>query len=163
MEKNWEELLQLGPGHHFGEWWGLGIQRGYGLTERRFSLLNVGRWAANNACVLEGRERVPECCHVVPILYRGAFCTGLINGHLEDLGRFGSRAAPGFMDPEGVMVYHTATNQLFKKTLKGDEEGKHAEAHPKKEKPPKAPRNADIGGRRKANVGAPDGTERRRT
>src|ERR1039458_2185736 len=22
-----EELMRLGPGHHFGEWWGLGIQR----------------------------------------------------------------------------------------------------------------------------------------
>ena len=27
----------LGPGTHFGEWWGLGIQRGYDLHERRFS------------------------------------------------------------------------------------------------------------------------------
>ncbi len=27
------ELLELGPGHHFGEWWGEGCQRNYGLTE----------------------------------------------------------------------------------------------------------------------------------
>ena len=31
-----EELFKLGIGHHFGEWWGSGIQRGYGLTEKRW-------------------------------------------------------------------------------------------------------------------------------
>ena len=38
-----DELLTLGPGHHFGEWWGHGIQRGYGLPkgERRFLLFNT--------------------------------------------------------------------------------------------------------------------------
>src|SRR4051812_4307796 len=39
-----EELRALGPGFHFGEWWGSGIQRRYGLDEKRFSLFNVGRW-----------------------------------------------------------------------------------------------------------------------
>ncbi len=39
-----DELMQLGPGRHFGEWWGRQIQRGYGLDERRFSLFNVARW-----------------------------------------------------------------------------------------------------------------------
>jgi hypothetical protein len=24
---------RLGPGYHYGEWWGVGIQRGYGLRE----------------------------------------------------------------------------------------------------------------------------------
>jgi len=28
---NKEELLSLGVGNHFGEWWGNGIQRGYDL------------------------------------------------------------------------------------------------------------------------------------
>lgn len=28
-----EELLNLGDGSHFGEWWGSGINRGYGLTK----------------------------------------------------------------------------------------------------------------------------------
>ena len=39
-----DELLGLGPGRHFGEWWGQGIQRGYGLKEKRFSLFNTSRW-----------------------------------------------------------------------------------------------------------------------
>ena len=35
----------LGIGTHYGEWWGAGVQRKYGLTEKRFSLFNVSRWA----------------------------------------------------------------------------------------------------------------------
>src|SRR5258708_1600570 len=60
-----DELRGLGPGRHYGEWWGSGIQRGYGLRkgEKRFSLFNVSRW---------GTER-PTCCHVVPVLYMGPF------------------------------------------------------------------------------------------
>lgn len=34
----------LGEGYHYGEWWGQGIQRGYGLDHKRFSLFNVSRW-----------------------------------------------------------------------------------------------------------------------
>jgi hypothetical protein len=29
-----DELWTLGEGRHYGEWWGRGIQRGYGLTEK---------------------------------------------------------------------------------------------------------------------------------
>jgi hypothetical protein len=28
------------------------------------------------------------------------------------------------MDPEGIVIFHTASGQLFKKTLKDDEGGK---------------------------------------
>jgi len=28
---------------------------------------------------------------------------------------------PGFMDPEGVVIFHAASGTLFKKTLHGDE------------------------------------------
>ena len=58
VRDNTDELLKLGPGSHFGEWWGAGIQRRYGLNEKRFSLFNVARW---------GEER-PACCSVVPVL-----------------------------------------------------------------------------------------------
>src|ERR1700678_3231147 len=40
---NKAELLKLGPGTHYGEWWGAGIQRKYGLSEKRFSLFNTHR------------------------------------------------------------------------------------------------------------------------
>ncbi len=106
------ELLALGPGHHFGEWWGAGIQRRYGLTEKRFSLFNTARWSETDSR--------PACCHVVPELFRGTFCTEAVAGTLEKLGREGSVAAPGFMQPEGIVIYHVAANVLFKKTLGDD-------------------------------------------
>lgn len=123
--ENEAQLRQLGPGHHFGEWWGSGIQRGYGLTkgERRFSLFNVGRWTKDfyfSGGLPKGMAHPPECCSIVPILYRGPFDTAAIEETLRNLQTWGSRAAPGFKSPEGVVVFHTAANHCFKKTIVGD-------------------------------------------
>lgn len=117
--KNAEELLKLGPGRHFGEWWGQGINRGYGLKEKRFSLFNTHRWGDDSVR--------PACCHVVPILAVGPFETEFIFDTLDFLGRDGSRAAPGFMNPEGIVIYHVAGNLLFKKTILNDEKPKQGE------------------------------------
>lgn len=108
---NRDELMQLGPGSHFGEWWGCGIQRKYGLDHKRFSLFNVDRW---------GDSR-PACCHVVPVLYRGVMDTFEIETCLQRLAFEGSAAAPGFMKPEGIVVYHIAGRVGFKKTIEKDE------------------------------------------
>lgn len=105
-----DELRGLGPGYHYGEWWGQGIQRRYGLTEKRFSLFNSGRWSS---------ER-PACCHVVPVLYAGVFTSTAVDECLERLARDGSVASPGFMNPEGVVVFVPAAKSMFKKTLGGD-------------------------------------------
>lgn len=126
-----EELLTLGDGRHFGEWWGSGIQRGYGLKEKRFSLFNATRWAAHDQPLLsiqsqdpralpKWQERPPVCCSVVPVLIQGPFCTEAIRHTLDLLRERGSYAAPGFMKPEGVVVFHTAGNVGFKKTLDKD-------------------------------------------
>lgn len=109
------DLMKLGEGHHFGEWWGGGIQRGYGLlkNDKRFSLFNVSKWG--------DPEARPRSCFVVPQLYHGPFDTFMVGDVLATLQRNGSFAAPGFMDPEGIVIYHTAGNLLFKKTIKDDE------------------------------------------
>jgi hypothetical protein len=44
-----------------------------------------------------------------------------INDSIITLKRDGSLAAPGFMDPEGIVIFHTAANFAFKKTIKKDE------------------------------------------
>lgn len=111
VRDNADELAKLGPGSHFGEWWGAGIQRRYGLTEKRFSLFNVDRWA----------DERPACCHVVPVLYRGLFDTFEIDSAIKRLEFNGSEAAPGFMKPEGVVVFHIAGRVGFKKTIEKDE------------------------------------------
>jgi len=109
---NAEELVKLGPGSHFGEWWGQGIQRKYGMKEKRFSLFNVDRW--NDDAIR------PACCHVVPQIYRGEFRTEFVFHALASLRENGSFASPGFMNPEGVVVFHIAGNVGFKKTIEKD-------------------------------------------
>ena len=110
---NKDELLKLGPGYHYGEWWGLGIQRGYNMKEKHWSLFNVSRW--------EDDAARPACCGVVPVLFRGPFDTAIIDNILNNLKNEGSVAAPGFMRPEGVVVFHTAAGYMFKKTIERDE------------------------------------------
>lgn len=113
--QNTDELLKLGPGSHFGEWWGCKIQRGYGLKEKRFSLFNVSRW---------NKETLPSCCCVVPTLYTGPFTTRAVDECLSTLVYAGSHAALNFPDPEGIIIFHTAGGYLFKKTIKDDEKPK---------------------------------------
>lgn len=113
-EQNQEEIrTKLGVGQHYGEFWGQKIGRKYGLTEKRFSLFNTHRWA--------DPESRPKCCGVVPVLYTGPFETRAIEAVLEELSIKGSVAAPGFMDPEGIVIYHQHANVMFKKTIKDDE------------------------------------------
>jgi len=114
VEANKEELLKLGPGRHYGEWWGNGIQRNYGLSEKRFSLFNVERYGVNR----------PSCCGVVPVLYRGAFDGDAIKSTVNQLRLSGSVAVPGWMTPEGIVVFHTASSSLYKVTCEGDEKPK---------------------------------------
>lgn len=134
VEENAGQLTQLGPGHHFGEWWGQGIQRGYGVKEKRFSLFNVSRWCLHGETpqvipsadprIVKMQDVLPPCCGLVPVLYRGLFLTDAVDAELRDLQNNGSVAAPGFMKPEGVVVYHVAGNCGFKKTIEKDEEPK---------------------------------------
>jgi hypothetical protein len=123
---NASELVKLGPGRHFGEWWGQGIQRGYGLTEKRFSLFNTDRWDRYTG---SDRALLPACCGSVPVLARAAsFDVSCIELALEVLDAFGSQAAPGFAPAEGVVVYHSASRQLFKYLLENDDQPKGAAA-----------------------------------
>ena len=114
--ENKDELMKLGAGRHFGEWWGRGIQRNYGLNERRFSLFNVSKW--------EDNPDLPNCCSVVPVLFKGNFDTSSIDQCIWHLQKYGSEVSPGFMDSEGIVVRHTAANIGFKKTIKDDEKPK---------------------------------------
>lgn len=132
-----DELLTLGDGRHFGEWWGSGIQRGYGFTkgDKRFSLFNVARWHARGGepfVSLSADPRnppkfsveAPGCCSVVPVLYRGVWSSEAVSTQIERLRTLGSVAAPGFDKPEGIVLFHTANGALFKKTLEKDDEPK---------------------------------------
>lgn len=113
----------LGEGRHYGEWWGNGIQRGYGQETKRFSLFNVHRWHDQDANGF-GASSCPNCCSVVPVLTAGNGINAVADDALSMLEDSGSFAAPGFDDPEGIVVFHTAAKQSFKVTLVGDESPK---------------------------------------
>jgi len=65
VQDNAPSLIALGPGTHFGEWWGQGIQRGYNKKAKTFSLFNTDRWGSVN---------LPPGVSCVPVLYTGVFC-----------------------------------------------------------------------------------------
>lgn len=115
--ENEAELRKLGPGRHFGEWWGKGIQRGYDMDRKVFSLFNVDMWS--------DAETRPSCCSVVPTLAVIPFFGEVeIRRVMDDLRANGSDASWGYMNPEGIMIYHTAARQYFKYTFEHDAEGK---------------------------------------
>jgi hypothetical protein len=119
---NEEAIRRLGPGRHFGEWWGVGIARRYGISERRWSLFNVGQWTEQ-----ELRDRgLPSNVHVVPTLVTAEWSPTNLEGlepaykAIQQLTEQGSVAAPGFMNPEGIVIRHSASGQLYKWTFDGD-------------------------------------------
>ncbi|WP_327712393.1 RNA ligase family protein [Streptomyces sp. NBC_00464] len=128
--ENADELAHiLGPGLHFGEWWGQGIQRRYGLEQKVFSLFNTERWYKNDGADTSKETRADQSSlvdqiDVVPVLYQGPFSEAQITSVLRDLKEEGSYAAPGFMNPEGICVYHSQTRSVFKVTLDANDAGK---------------------------------------
>lgn len=109
-----DQLASLGTGHHYGEWYGKGINRNYGLSERRFALFNVAKWGDPDVR--------PGCCEVVTVLgsCEAMGLGGVLTFWLDALGSHGSVHVPGFKKPEGIVLYHTAGNNLYKVTLEGD-------------------------------------------
>lgn len=116
------ELLALGVGRHYGEWWGYGIgPRGYGLAEKRLALFNTFRPTAS----------LPVCVGQVPILYQGPGLelSRIVSELIAKLKSEGSVAAPGYMRPEGLVVYSSLTKSRYKVLCENDE-GRKTEASP---------------------------------
>lgn len=92
VQDNAEQLIKdLGEGYHFGEWWGRGINRGYGIEDRRFSLFNPTKHS--------------EVCYNIPSIFSGNHLLGLVSASKAELSEKGSLAVPGYMKPEGLVVY----------------------------------------------------------
>jgi hypothetical protein len=111
VEANADDLRTLGHGHHYGEWWGDGVNKRYKGTPKRFSLFNTARYT----------ETRPACCGVVPVLAElPTIDTNAVAEILRSLKEGGSVAAPGCMNPEGIIVFHSAHGNLFKVLLEDD-------------------------------------------
>lgn len=109
-EENKLELLKLGPGRHFGEWYGNGIQRGYGLDHKRFALFNTFR----------PKETLPDCVSQVWPMYIGVVDTNRINQCLQALINLGSQSVLGWMKPEGIVVHYPSSKVRQKVLLEND-------------------------------------------
>ena len=112
----------LGEGRHYGEWCGAGIQRRYGLDRKLFALFNTARFGV-------GKQEIPSHLEeagltVVPVLFEGEFTTDTVDNTMELLSEMGSRFVEGYMNPEGVVVYHHALRSYFKVTYEHDMTGK---------------------------------------
>ncbi|WP_346921369.1 RNA ligase family protein [Glutamicibacter creatinolyticus] len=102
----------LGVGHHYGEWAGKGIQRGYDLEERAFFLFNP-HWA-------EEVKRVDRLEVAPQLLITGEFDSFDIAQTLAALVASGSRV-DGKTNPEGIIIYHSASRQVYKLLAEGDQ------------------------------------------
>jgi len=109
VEDNKEQLLLLGPGRHFGEWYGQGIQRKYSMTERKFALFNV--------------DKENPVCTTVPVLYRGNYNEHCVLDALDDLRSNGSRINPS-TESEGLIIRLLMSGQAYKVMLYGDDKHK---------------------------------------
>lgn len=135
VAENAVELSKLGPGSHYGEWFGRGIQRGYGLDDRRFALFNVGRWFDPRSPLGEEpptdkAQPCPEVVTVVPVLWTGNAnqLNAAVALALSFFDALGSVAVPGYRNPEGLMVYHVAGGHYYKVLRENDGKPKGAVA-----------------------------------
>ena len=124
----------LGPGTHYGEWWGHGIQRGYSQTEKNFSLFNVGRWydphmprATLSEEDEDGPESIPfiDGLSVVPVLYHGPWFGRPADPVQEALRRleYSGSSLDSATPAEGVMIYHEASGYYLKAPFEKNHKG----------------------------------------
>lgn len=134
VERHAETLVKgLGPGRHFGEWAGPGVQKNpHALEQRLFFLFNTEKWGdifdeAWDELRAVGVRTVPVLGRVASLLQDGG---GEVQKWLRSLrlhGSFateaerGSLAARDESKAEGIILYSTAARQAFKITLENDE------------------------------------------
>lgn len=94
----------FGPGRYFGEWFGCGIQRGYGMRERVFAPFNTGRFTMDDYDCggwPDGVSYTPVM-NVVQLTELNA----AVNQSMEMLAANGSFTRQGWgWTPEGCMVW----------------------------------------------------------
>lgn len=120
VDENKEALIAfLGPGRHYGEWYGAGIGPGYDMKEKRFALFNTFRWLKAK----EGGATFPPGVDVVPALYVGVYGVEIIADVMAKLKAGGSVLVPGYMKPEGIVVCINESRTLFKSVFDKEETG----------------------------------------
>lgn len=117
---NEDELIAyLSHGRHYGEWYGAGVNHGYGLKEKRLVLFNTHRWQQ----VVDSGKPLPARVELVPVLYQGPFYETVVDECLMRLKREGSVLVPGCMKPEGVVIYFHDVDVMRKSVINPEETG----------------------------------------
>lgn len=128
VDQNADDLADvLGEGHHYGEWYGHGVQkRTYGLVngEKRFALFNPYVYGETvRASGIRGLE-------VVPHLYSGPLEADTVDRVMQDLKATGSKAGVAadnpwggspYLGPEGIIIYRNDTRRVSKATFDSPE------------------------------------------
>lgn len=116
----------LGPGRHFGEWWGQGIQRRYGMTHKVFSLFNTHKWgkvAAERSDWTDSARSINMT--MVPTMYVGKFSDRVIEESLFVLRQTGSMAAAEWgqngQRAEGIIIRHRDLGGNLKAFVENDD------------------------------------------
>ncbi len=127
----------LDVGWHYGEWFGQGIARGYGLDHKRFYLFAVDRYPDlrdNNDLVLPGGTQLG----VVPVMMRSVQFDPLL--HIQEcINKFADTAelGPGrsninnFPRPEGFCIFFEHNHMILKVVLDKHDEKKVVSGVPK--------------------------------
>ena len=135
--ENREELFSvLGPGRHYGEWWGQKIGRTYGADRKIFSLFNVRKFyqgsdldpldSPSTRAFLSSLDPVLTA---VPVLYEGPFSEEEIRLAAGRLRRDGSVAAllslgKEDVPAEGVCIFFPDTGVVMKHVFDFDDKPK---------------------------------------
>ena len=104
-----EFIDKLGPGRHYGEWAGSGINSGEGLKNKTFVLFDHWKYPPERP--------LPPNTVVVPVLYSGPFDMSKVQECMDDLKANGSKLVPGFMRPEGVVAVSYTHLDVYKRQL----------------------------------------------
>lgn len=119
VASNANTLANLGEGTHYGEWYGRGIQRGYGMDGRKFALFNTTRFAGPHGSL---PIDAPAELTVVPELARtrGHVLNETIRDCMRLLRVLGSVAEPG-ASAEGIVIHSVEARQSYKALLENDD------------------------------------------
>lgn len=137
--KNQGELFTiLGPGRHYGEWWGQGIGRKYDMGHKVFSTFNTAGWYRTGEDGLDSRSTraatsgIHDQITVVPTLYGGVFSEEEIRRVAKDLFEgtsiAASRFGKTFDKPEGVCIYLREIDTVMKYTFDKNDQHKWEES-----------------------------------
>lgn len=112
VKDNEEELMKLPQGYHYGEWYGKGINRAYGLKDRRFMLFNFNRYVK-----LKEENQLPSVVELETVL-----ADNVSFEHLNQIGaqvaarliQGGSVHVPGFRSTEGIILRQAHSDIVHK-------------------------------------------------